>query len=156
MAEDTRAKDKFELIEYQGKTVRKYPDGTLRGEHGHIVSQTPQRALELIKRRKEQGTMSARKAVARATGSDNFAEGYEKLIGKMVEVVMTETGRSKTDAMRFLAQATGAYAANQPVELRSTQNNNNFVVIQEMPQEYYEAMERVAGRQEEVIDVDTE
>lgn len=33
---------KYELVEYDGRTVRKYPDGALRDDKGHYVKRSPQ------------------------------------------------------------------------------------------------------------------
>lgn len=151
MAENQRATPKFEVIEYEGKPARKYPNGDIRNEHGNLIKISPERAFEMQKRRKEQGTQVARQAIKKYTQSATVAEGIEKIVGKRVELAMKGTGRDSNDAARLALLMAGAYAVNQPLEVKTNIQQNN--VRYELPKEYLDALNQL--RREGVIEGET-
>ena len=152
MAETNGTPQKFEIVEHEGKQVRRYPDGTLRGEHGHIVGQSRERAIQLRQRRNEQGTEVARRAIRKYTGSETTAEGIEKLVGKRIEVAMTDSGRAGNDAARQVLMMAGAYQpANQTVSVSGAVQH---VPVSPLPDEFWEYLDRRVAEKREAIEVE--
>ena len=151
MAEDRRTPKKFEVVEHDGRMVRKYPDGTLRGEHGHIVKGglPSHLARERGAKRREQGAQAARRALRSYTQSQTVQEGLEKLVGTRVEVAMTDKGRAGNDAARFVAIMAGAYAVNQSVSVSGAVHH--IPEPPRLPQAYLDALEKLV-RDEGVLE----
>lgn len=148
MDEDRRTAPKFEIVEHKGRQVRKYPNGTLRGDHGEIVGMSSERARWMGQKRREQGAQIARRAIRHYTQSETVAEGLEKLIGKRVEVAMTDKGRAGNDAARFVAIMAEAYAVNQSVSVSGAVRH--IPEPPRLPQAYLDALEKLA--RDEVIE----
>lgn len=141
---------KFEVIEYQGKPARLYPNGTIRGKHGHIVGQSSERGSDLRKRRNQQGTETAREAIRRATKSETFDEGFAKIVSKRVEVAMTDTGRAGNDAARWLSMVADAYNPTRVLDVQGTVTHK--AQAPQLPESYYRALEALAREEGVVID----
>lgn len=141
MAQDSRPRSKSEIITYEGKPARKYPDGTIRNERGQVVTRTPESAKALADRRHQLAKDAIISGVKKATGEPTFYKAIEKLAAVRAEVAMKDKGRAGNDAYTKLLIQMDAYRPNQQVEVRNIQQNNSLNV--EMPQAFYDALDRL-------------
>lgn len=109
----------YEIIEFNGKPARKYPDGAIRNEKGQLMQfppslegkniQNSEQASALAKRRKqlyleaiEQGLQDA------APGYGTPHEAVRHIIKKRAQVAMSDEGRAGNDAARLVLEAADA------------------------------------------------
>ena len=102
---------KYEIVEYEGKSVRKYPDGSLRDEEGLFIRPssslaiTSERAKELATIRWAKARQSAIDAIKQETGVENEWDGVKAILRKRVQVALTDSGRAGNDAAKMVLQA---------------------------------------------------
>ena len=138
----------YEIIEYEGKEARKYPNGVIRGEHGHVLYFPPEIGRAMVQR-KEWGKLSAGEALAKATDSETPEEGWSKIIAKTVRVALENDQRPGNDAVRLIGQATGYLQDARQLEVKGQVNH-----VPQFPPWYFEKMKQLA--EEKVIDAEAE
>jgi hypothetical protein len=138
--QQTPVKD-YEIIVYEGKEARRYPNGIIRSPKGYILYLPP----EVARQRKEQAIakarISAEEAVTKGTGSETPEEGWGKIIRARLEVAINDKGRAGNDATRLVGIALGYFRRDDKMEI---DKHIHQVNVPELPQGYFETLRRLA------------
>lgn len=148
MAENDGTTQKFEIVEFEGKQVRKYPDGSLRNDHGAIVKISPERGRLMQQRRKITGLVEAGKAIQEATESETPEEGVRKILKKRVEVALTDNGRAGNDAAKLVLLASGHLTNERKVDVSGEVQHR---AMPELDPETLEALMRIVERRRQEV-----
>lgn len=99
----------YEIVEYEGRSVRKYPDGSLRNEHGSFirpsVTLSPEQAKAMVQARWNKARQKALEAIKEETGVEDEWDGVKAILRKRVRVALTDDGRAGNDAAKMILQA---------------------------------------------------
>lgn len=107
----------YEVIELpDGRPGRRYPNGIIRDEWGHIQSGsetkgaiTKENAREMQKRgaetRRRNFQAATRRGIAEAAETETVSEAIQKIMKKRAEVALTDDGRAGNDATKLLMMA---------------------------------------------------
>lgn len=144
MAEDSRAIQPYEIIEYEGKEARKYPNGVIRSPKGYIVFMPPEIARGMERQRKVSGEERAREGIKLATQSESPEEAVMKIIRARALVAMTDNGRAGNDAAKLVLVASGFLTPERKVEVNGEIRHN--AVLPEFPPKYLERIKQIADR----------
>ena len=148
----------WELIETKpdGSEVRKYPNGDLRNEKGHLLEApariketqiTTETASAMGKRRKEKIIEAVEQGVMKVTAKGTPEEAVGALIAKRAQIAMNDDGRTGNEATKIVLGAMDAMP-DKVVEMQ-----HNQTVTHELDDETREVVERMlASRRQTFID----
>ena len=133
----------YEIIEYEGKEARKYPDGVIRSPRGYIVFIPPEIARQHREQRTAKAKMSAEQALAQGTKSETPEEGWGKILMARIDVALNDKGRAGNDAARLVGIAAGYLTQERKLEV---EGNVDHKVTPQLPPEYHKYLKRLAER----------
>jgi hypothetical protein len=135
MVYNTEMATNYEVIEHEGKQARRYSDGSIRNERGHMLAPLPgahtisKEDASTLALRKQERKRQRIEAGALAAVQDKLPDAFTGDDGDWIEAVAQQVAYKaldrldpkQVDAARFLLTEAGIAEAKQPVQATSAE-----------------------------------